>query len=79
YFLNCVMSYTPVVFDTAAQTSIGFDAGRCDVLTTVQSGLYALRLNLKDPSSAAGLPEIVSKEPRGPGGRQGAERGFNIG
>ena len=44
YFRNNGMSYKPVVFDTAAQTSKGFDAGRCDVLTTDQSGLYALRL-----------------------------------
>ncbi|WP_025510503.1 amino acid ABC transporter substrate-binding protein, partial [Vibrio parahaemolyticus] len=78
YFRNSGMSYKPVVFDTAAQTSKGFDAGRCDVLTTDQSGLYALRLNLKDPSSAAVLPEIISKEPLGPVVRQGDDQWFNI-
>jgi general L-amino acid transport system substrate-binding protein len=78
YFRNNNMSYKPVVFDTAAQTSKGFDSGRCDVLTTDQSGLYALRLNLKDPSSAVVLPEIISKEPLGPVVRQGDDQWFNI-
>ncbi|NOH70049.1 amino acid ABC transporter substrate-binding protein [Vibrio pectenicida] len=79
YFRNSGMSYKPVVFDTAAQTSKGFDAGRCDVLTTDQSGLYALRLNLQDPASAVVLPEIISKEPLGPVVRQGDDQWFNIG
>ncbi|MBH9738927.1 amino acid ABC transporter substrate-binding protein [Vibrio navarrensis] len=78
YFRNSGMSYKPVVFDTAAQTSKGFDAGRCDVLTTDQSGLYALRLNLENPSSAVVLPEIISKEPLGPVVRQGDDQWFNI-
>ncbi|MEZ8194809.1 amino acid ABC transporter substrate-binding protein [Vibrio cortegadensis] len=78
YFRNSGMSYKPVVFDTAAQTSKGFDAGRCDVLTTDQSGLYALRLNLKDPSSAQVLPEIISKEPLGPVVRQDDDKWFNV-
>ncbi|EHN69967.1 amino acid ABC transporter substrate-binding protein [Aliivibrio fischeri] len=78
YFRNNNMEYKPVVFDTAAQTSKGFDAGRCDVLTTDQSGLYALRLNLKDPKTAQVLPEIISKEPLGPVVRQGDDQWFNI-
>ncbi|MEF1291345.1 amino acid ABC transporter substrate-binding protein [Vibrio sp. M260118] len=78
YFRNSGMSYKPVVFDTASQTSKGFDAGRCDVLTTDQSGLYALRLNLHDPASAQVLPEIISKEPLGPVVRQGDDQWFNI-
>ncbi len=78
YFRVNGMSYEPVVFDTSAQTSKGFEAGRCDVLTTDQSGLYALRLNLADPSSAVVLPEIISKEPLGPVVRQGDDNWFNI-
>ncbi|WP_434137784.1 amino acid ABC transporter substrate-binding protein [Photobacterium leiognathi] len=78
YFRVNGMEYKPVVFDTAPQTSKGFDSGRCDVLTTDQSGLYALRLNLKDPNSAVVLPEIISKEPLGPVVRQGDDRWFNI-
>ncbi len=78
YFRNNGMSYKPVVFDTSAQTSKGFDSGRCDVLTTDQSGLYALRLNLENPDSAVVLPEIISKEPLGPVVRQGDDQWFNI-
>jgi general L-amino acid transport system substrate-binding protein len=78
YFRENGMSYKPVVFDTASQTSSGFDAGRCDVLTTDQSGLYGLRLNLKDPNSAVVLPEIISKEPLGPVVLQGDDQWFNI-
>ncbi|CAH0539748.1 amino acid ABC transporter substrate-binding protein [Vibrio marisflavi] len=78
YFRTNGMKYKPVVFDTAPQTSAGFDAGRCDVLTTDQSGLYALRLNLKDPKTAIVLPEIISKEPLGPVVRQGDDQWFNI-
>ena len=78
YFRHREMKYTPVVFDTAAQTVKGFEAGRCDVLTTDQSGLYALRLNLQDPSSAVVLPDIISKEPLGPAVRQGDDQWFNI-
>ncbi len=78
YFRNSGMTYKPVVFDTAAQTSKGFDAGRCDVLTTDQSGLYALRLNLEKPDSAVVLPEIISKEPLGPVVRQDDDKWFNV-
>lgn len=78
YFRNTGMKYKPVVFDTAAQTSKGFDAGRCDALTTDQSGLYALRLNLTDPNVAVVLPEIISKEPLGPVVRQDDDKWFNV-
>ncbi|WP_413111469.1 amino acid ABC transporter substrate-binding protein [Thaumasiovibrio sp. DFM-14] len=78
FFRTNGMTYEPVVFDTAAQTSKGFDAGRCDVLTTDQSGLYALRLTLEDPDSAMVLPEVISKEPLGPVVRQGDDQWFNI-
>lgn len=78
YFRNTGMKYKPVVFDTAAQTSKGFDAGRCDALTTDQSGLYALRLNLTDPNVAIVLPEIISKEPLGPVVRQDDDKWFNV-
>jgi general L-amino acid transport system substrate-binding protein len=78
YFRVNGMKYNPVVFDTAPQTSKGFDSGRCDVLTTDQSGLYALRLNLAEPASAIVLPEVISKEPLGPVVRQGDDQWFNI-
>jgi general L-amino acid transport system substrate-binding protein len=78
YFRANGMTFEPVVFDTTDQTAKGFDAGRCDVLTSDQSQLYALRLKLKDPDSAVVLPQVISKEPLGPVVRQGDDQWFNI-
>jgi general L-amino acid transport system substrate-binding protein len=78
YFRANKMEYKPVVFDTSDQTIKGFEAGRCDMLTSDQSQLYALRIKLADPSSAIVLPEIISKEPLGPVVRQGDDQWLNI-
>ncbi len=78
YFRANNMSYTPITFDTSAETSKGFDAGRCDVLTSDQSQLYALRLQLQNPDGAVVLPEVISKEPLGPVVRQGDDEWFNV-
>lgn len=78
YFRANGMKYKAVTFDTADQTRAGFESGRCDVLTSDQSTLYALRIGLKNPSSAVVLPEIISKEPLGPVVRQGDDAWFNI-
>ena len=78
YFRANKMSYQPVVFDTSDGTAKGFDSGRCDVLTSDQSQLYALRLRLSQPATAVVLPEVISKEPLGPVVRQGDDKWFNI-
>ncbi len=78
YFRANNMSYTPITFDKSSETASAFDAGRCDALTSDQSQLYALRIQLKDPGSAVVLPEIISKEPLGPVVRQGDDEWFNI-
>lgn len=78
YFRVNKMKYKAVVFDTSDQTRIGFEAGRCDMLTSDQSQLYALRTKLKNPGSAIVLPEVISKEPLGPVVRQGDDQWFNI-
>ncbi|MFM2484054.1 amino acid ABC transporter substrate-binding protein [Celerinatantimonas yamalensis] len=78
YFRSHNMKYTPVVFDTSDQTVKGFEAGRCDVLTSDQSQLYALRIKLAKPDSAEVLPDVISKEPLGPVVRQGDDQWFNI-
>jgi len=78
YFRSNNMKYTAVTFDTSDQTRSGFESGRCDVLTSDQSQLYAIRIGLKDPSSAVVLPEVISKEPLGPVVRQGDDEWFNI-
>ncbi len=78
YFTQNKMKYEPVVFDSHDQTIKGFEAGRCDVLTSDQSQLYGLRTHLANPSDAILLPEIISKEPLGPVVRQGDDGWFNI-
>ena len=78
YFKANNMKYKAITFDTNDQTVEGFKSGRCDVLTTDQSGLYSLRLKLEKPGDAVVLPEIISKEPLGPVVRQGDDVWFNI-
>lgn len=78
YFRTHGMKYQPVVFDTADQTVRGFEAGRCDVLTSDQSQLYALRIKLAKPEQAVVLPDVISKEPLGPAVRQGDDDWLNI-
>jgi general L-amino acid transport system substrate-binding protein len=71
YFRTNGMSFTPVVFEKADEVLAAYDAGRCDAHTTDQSGLYAQRLKLTDPSAHVILPEVISKEPLGPVVRHG--------
>ena len=78
YFRSNGMSYEPITYDTSDETVKGFAAGRCDVLTSDQSQLYALRIKLKNPSSAVVLPEIISKEPLGPVVRNGDDEWLKV-
>jgi len=78
YFRANKMEYTAITYDTSEETIKGFEAGRCDVLTSDQSQLYALRIKLPDPTSAIVLPEVISKEPLGPVVRQGDDEWFNL-
>ena len=41
YFKANKMTYKPVVFEKLDEVNAAYDAGRCDVYTTDQSGLYA--------------------------------------
>jgi len=78
YFRANNMSYTPITFDKSDETVGAFESGRCDALTSDQSQLYALRIQLKNPAGAMVLPEVISKEPLGPVVRQGDDDWFNI-
>ena len=78
YFRANSMRYTPVTFEKSDEAIAAYDAGRCDVYTTDQSGLYAQRIKLKNPADHMVLPEIISKEPLGPVVRQGDDEWFNI-
>jgi general L-amino acid transport system substrate-binding protein len=57
------MTYKPLVFEKADEINAAYEAGRCDVNTTDQSGLYAQRLRFKNPEDHIVLPEILSIEP----------------
>ncbi len=78
YFSTNNMKFKPVVFDESAQLATGFDKGRCDVMTSDQSQLYAQRIRLSDPAGAIVLPEIISKEPLSPAVRQGDDQWANL-
>jgi general L-amino acid transport system substrate-binding protein len=78
YFKANHMEYNPVVFEKLPESYAAYDSGRCDVYTTDQSGLYAIRLQLKNPDDHVVLPEIISKEPLGPAVRQGDDQWFDI-
>lgn len=78
YFRANNMEYELVAFEKADEVVAAYDAGRCDVYTTDQSGLYAQRLKLTDPGAHKVLPEIISREPLGPAVRQGDDQWLNI-
>lgn len=78
YFRANDMEFNPIVFDTSEQTVGGYQAGRCDVLTSDTSQLAALRIQLDDPSASMILSDVISKEPLGPVVRQGDDLWFNI-
>jgi general L-amino acid transport system substrate-binding protein len=71
YFRANNMSYTPVVFERGDEARTAYEQGRCDTLTTDQSGLYAERIGLANPDEHIVLPEVISKEPLGPAVRHG--------
>jgi general L-amino acid transport system substrate-binding protein len=71
YFRANNMSYTPVVFERGDEARTAYEQGRCDTLTTDQSGLYAERIGLANPDDHMVLPEVISKEPLGPAVRHG--------
>lgn len=78
YFRDNDMEYNPLVLDKSEQTISAFNEGRCDVLTSDQSQLNALRTKLPEPDAAKVLPEVISKEPLGPAVRQGDDQWYDI-
>ena len=78
YFRANGLNYTPITYDTSDESAKSLESGRCDVLSSDQSQLYAQRLKLAKPEQYVVLPEVISKEPLGPAVRQGDEAWFNI-
>ena len=78
FFTTNNMKFEEIALPTAAETEKAYDSGRCDVLTTDVSGLYAERVALKNPRDHVVLPDVISKEPLGPAVRQGDDQWFEI-
>jgi general L-amino acid transport system substrate-binding protein len=78
YFRANRMDYQPVALASGAEALKAYESGRCDVLTSDVSQLYAERLKLAAPDDHGVLPDIISKEPLGPVVRQGDDQWFNI-
>ncbi|MBO5391342.1 MAG: transporter substrate-binding domain-containing protein, partial [Pseudomonas sp.] len=78
YFRANNLKYTPITFDTSDESAKSLESGRCDVLTSDKSQLYAQRSKLANPSDYVVLPETISKEPLGPVVRKGDEDWFSI-
>ena len=66
YFAMNGMQYTVVPVEDFDTMRAEFESGACDVVTSDQSQLHALRTTLKDPTAARVLPEFISKEPLAP-------------
>jgi general L-amino acid transport system substrate-binding protein len=78
YFRSNGLKYTPITYDRSDESAKSLEAGRCDVLTSDQSQLYAQRIKLANPDDYVVLPEVISKEPLGPAVRRGDDEWFSI-
>jgi general L-amino acid transport system substrate-binding protein len=78
YFKANKLTYKPVVFEKLDETVQAYLAGRCDVYTTDQSGLYSVRIQQPKPEDHVVLPEVISKEPLGPSVRQGDDQWLTV-
>jgi general L-amino acid transport system substrate-binding protein len=66
YFDANNMTYTKVTTATSEETLAAYADGRCNVITSDSSQLYALRAKLAAPGDHLILPDVISKEPLGP-------------
>jgi general L-amino acid transport system substrate-binding protein len=79
YFRANRMTFKPVVIEKLEEVLNAYFAGRCDVYTTDQSGLVAVRASrAPNPADHVILPEVISKEPLGPAVRHGDDQWFDI-
>jgi general L-amino acid transport system substrate-binding protein len=78
YFRMNKMEYESIPVETNDEADAAFLAGRCDVYTTDQSGLYAQRSTYSNPDDWVVLPEIISKEPLGPSVRHGDSKWADV-
>ena len=79
YFRAHNLRYQIIVYEKNDEVVAAYEAGRCDVITADQSGLYASRLKLRKPEDHIVLPDLISKEPLGPAVRHGDNQWADIG
>ena len=72
------MKYQLVALPGADEAVKAYDEGKCTVLTSDTSQLFAERLRLKSPDEHIVLPDIISKEPLGPYVRSGDDQWLAI-
>jgi len=70
YFKSNNLKFEEVEEDSQVDALKDYDAGKCGVLTSDVSQLYALRLQLANPRDHVILPDVISKEPLGLAVRQ---------
>lgn len=78
YFRANNMKYELVALPGAEEAVKAYDDGKCLVLTSDTSQLFAERLRLKAPDDHVVLPDIISKEPLGPFVRAGDDQWLGI-
>jgi general L-amino acid transport system substrate-binding protein len=78
FFAANSMAYTPVVTANAAESLAAYKDGKCGVISTDISQLYAERLKLADRDEHLILPDTISKEPLGPVVRQDDPRWMTL-
>ena len=74
FFRSRQMKYKLVTFEKNDEVVAAYGAGRCDAISSDQSGLYAERTKLKVPEDHKILSDRISKEPLGPAVRHGDNR-----
>jgi general L-amino acid transport system substrate-binding protein len=72
------VTYELIEGDTVAGIVSDYLAGKCNVLTTDESQLFALRSRFPKPGEHVILPDVISKEPLGPVVRQDDMQWLNI-
>jgi general L-amino acid transport system substrate-binding protein len=71
YFRANSLKFKMIAYEKDDEVVGAYVAGRCDALTTDQSGLFGYKSSFKDSAEHIILPEIISKEPLGPVTRHG--------
>ena len=78
FFETNHVNYEIVEGDTVADIVANYLSGKCNVLTTDESQLFALRSQFPKPGEHMILPDVISKEPLGPVVRQDDMQWFNV-